>query len=96
MFIVIHFPDSDAAQYAGLSPAVIRHVFYSGTRITVYERLRASWSRRPPEDLLEPQSGGKLPQPSGQSLGLVPKLAMGAIAGATGQLVAVPADLIKV
>lgn len=31
-----------SAMYAGLSPALVRHVFYTGTRITVYEQLRSA------------------------------------------------------
>ncbi|KAG1660670.1 hypothetical protein FOA52_006831 [Chlamydomonas sp. UWO 241] len=65
--------------YAGLTPAVARHVVYSGTRIPVYEHLRAAWA---PGDGAQP--------------GVGTKLAAGATAGAIGQLVAVPADLVKV
>ena len=74
---------------------MIRHVFYSSTRISVYERLRESWSQRGWQD---PGLGdsGKQQHASGQTQRLLPKLVMGAIAGATGQLVAVPADLVKV
>ncbi|EFJ41445.1 hypothetical protein VOLCADRAFT_98630 [Volvox carteri f. nagariensis] len=61
--------------YAGLSPALIRHVFYTGTRITVYEWLRSAGT---------------------SSSCLASKLFMGLTAGAVGQAVAVPADLVKV
>ncbi|PNH09111.1 Mitochondrial uncoupling protein 4, partial [Tetrabaena socialis] len=70
--------------YAGLSPALVRHIFYTGTRITVYERLR-QYGAPPAEG-----SGG------GGGGGLAAKLAMGLTAGAVGQAVAVPADLVKV
>lgn len=64
--------------YTGLSPALVRHVFYTGTRISVYEALKARL------------------QADGQAPGLALKLGMGLTAGAVGQLVAVPADLVKV
>ncbi len=67
--------------YAGLAPAAVRHVFYSGTRITVYETLR-EWAR------------GRLGAERASGLGVA--LALGLTAGALGQAVAVPADLIKV
>lgn len=80
------------ALYSGLSPAIARHVVYTSTRITAYEQLRARWRRR--------QRQQKLGQPQGQepaaSPGVAAKLAMGLAAGAVGQLVAVPADLVKV
>lgn len=75
--------DGVAGLYAGLSPALARHVVYTGTRITIYEQLRDAWQARSP------------PLASG-SVELLPKLAMGLTAGALGQLVAVPADLVKV
>uniref|UniRef100_A0A7S0UVX9 Mitochondrial uncoupling protein 4 n=1 Tax=Polytomella parva TaxID=51329 RepID=A0A7S0UVX9_9CHLO len=65
--------------YAGLSPAITRHIFYTGTRITVYEQLRNHIS-------VDYQG----------SLGLGTKLLLGLTAGAIGQTIAVPADLIKV
>eukprot|EP00198_Chlamydomonas_reinhardtii_P002918 XP_001692254.1 uncoupling protein [Chlamydomonas reinhardtii] len=66
--------------YAGLAPALVRHIFYTGTRITVYEQLRRSYV------------GGL----SSGTVGLGAKLLMGLTAGAVGQAVAVPADLVKV
>lgn len=66
--------------YAGVSPAVMRHIPYSGTRIMVFESLR---------------SGMPLPLDS-TVLATVTKMGMGLVAGATGQFIAVPADLVKV
>jgi len=60
--------------YAGLSPALARHIPYSGTRILAYEALR-----------------GRL---GAEGLGSL--LALGAASGALGQIVAVPADVVKV
>eukprot|EP00884_Botryococcus_braunii_P007290 jgi/Botrbrau1/16562/Bobra.0385s0005.1 len=66
--------------YAGLGPAVARHIPYTGTRIVVYEYLRCAlrFSKK------------------GEDLPLVAKLGMGMTAGAVGQLVAVPTDLVKI
>eukprot|EP00955_Chlamydomonas_euryale_P090967 364586-Chlamydomonas_euryale.AAC.15 len=113
-----------AGLYAGVSPAVVRHWFYSGTRITMYEQLRVAWShsleRRQPQQQQQqqqrqqrelrqqeqrpqqqPEAQQQQPGPQQHGLGkqqpgLAAKLAMGATAGALGQLVAVPADLVKV
>uniref|UniRef100_A0A7S3R392 Uncharacterized protein n=1 Tax=Dunaliella tertiolecta TaxID=3047 RepID=A0A7S3R392_DUNTE len=68
--------------YAGLGPAVVRHVFYSGTRITVYESARAK---------IAAAGGG-----SSTSGSIATSLLLGLMAGGVGQLVAVPADLVKV
>ncbi|GIL79263.1 hypothetical protein Vretimale_16449 [Volvox reticuliferus] len=98
--------------YAGLSPALIRHVFYTGTRITVYEWLRSTVAAGPTSGLassststsssagdsgsrssgVEARGAGA----NGSGGGLGSKLLMGLTAGAVGQAVAVPADLIKV
>ena len=59
---------------------MLRHVPYTGTRIAVYSRLRQ----------LATDDAGHVRG------GVGAKLAMGAGAGAIGQLVAVPADLVKV
>lgn len=60
---------------AGVTPAVVRHIPYTGTRIAVYEQLRSA---------LGDSAGG-----------VAAKMGVGATAGAIGQLVAVPADLVK-
>mmetsp|Transcript_32687 Transcript_32687/g.92736 ORF Transcript_32687/g.92736 Transcript_32687/m.92736 type:complete len:313 (+) Transcript_32687:137-1075(+) len=70
-----------AGLYTGLKPAVIRHIPYSGTRILVFESLRN-------------RLDGKLTPGSG--LAVAAKMSMGLTAGAIGQLIAVPADLVKV
>ncbi|KAJ9505932.1 hypothetical protein QJQ45_017011 [Haematococcus lacustris] len=90
--------------YAGLAPAALRHVFYSGTRILVYEQLRGSWSRMGKAPAAEQQLGAQAaprqpPSPHTHptpGLGLGGAMLLGATAGAAGQLVAVPADLVKV
>ena len=64
--------------YRGCTPAMLRHVAYSPTRILVYESLRQTASAHDVGD------------------SLTAKLGFGAIAGSIGQLVAVPADLVKV
>mmetsp|Transcript_27735 Transcript_27735/g.65899 ORF Transcript_27735/g.65899 Transcript_27735/m.65899 type:complete len:252 (-) Transcript_27735:149-904(-) len=69
--------------YAGLKPALLRHIPYSGTRIMVFEQLR---------DVSRVEGGGSHAA-GGEILG---KMASGMVAGAAGQLVAVPADLVKV
>lgn len=61
---------------------MVRHVPYSGTRIVAYEALRSRF-------------GGSEAQQS-ESGGVATKMALGACAGALGQLVAVPADVVKV
>ncbi len=65
----------------------------SGTRISVYEHLRKSWVQRQQQGSGSSSGGGS---GGAQQVGLGPKLLMGLAAGATGQLAAVPADLIKV
>ncbi|GAX79946.1 hypothetical protein CEUSTIGMA_g7385.t1 [Chlamydomonas eustigma] len=111
--------------YSGLTPAIVRHIFYSGTRITTYEYLRSSWQRTASRSMQEAASEFSSSSSSGENLevaegtgtkayiapaasvknkasslpsdvGLLPKLLMGLTAGAVGQLVAVPADLVKV
>ncbi|GFR41597.1 hypothetical protein Agub_g2321, partial [Astrephomene gubernaculifera] len=99
--------------YAGLSPAILRHVFYTGTRITVYEQLRsASSSSSTCPSPTSPSSGassssspstgsngsrsGNSSTSSSSGGGVGSRLLMGLTAGAVGQAVAVPADLIKV
>lgn len=69
------------ALYAGLAPAVARHLPYTSVRVAVFEQLRAlaAGHTRPGE-----------PPP------LAATLACGLAAGALGQAAAVPADLVKV
>lgn len=72
--------------YAGLSPAVLRHLPYTGIRVLTFERLRS---------LAQRHFGGG----GGGSSGALPlpvTLAMGATSGGLAQLVAVPADLVKI
>ncbi|KAI4351238.1 hypothetical protein L6164_005615 [Bauhinia variegata] len=64
--------------YKGLSPAIIRHMFYTPVRIVAYEHLRNTVSA---------DSG---------SLSLTSKALVGGISGIIAQVIASPADLVKV
>ncbi|PQQ19521.1 mitochondrial uncoupling protein 3 [Prunus yedoensis var. nudiflora] len=64
--------------YKGLSPAILRHLFYTPIRIVGYEHLRSSLKT------------------DGASLSLPAKALSGGISGVVAQLVASPADLVKV
>lgn len=71
------------ALWRGLTPAVLRHVVYSGVRMGVYEKIRAP--------LLRWQGGGE-----GARLSLPLAVAAGMSSGAIGQFLASPTDLVKV
>eukprot|EP00887_Chlorella_sp_A99_P005802 scaffold1.g5802.t1 len=75
--------EGTAALFAGLSPAVLRHVPYTGIRVTAFEQLRSVAQAR-----LGLAPGAAPPLPA--------SLAIGLTAGALGQAAAVPADLVKV
>ncbi|KAK9935117.1 hypothetical protein M0R45_022231 [Rubus argutus] len=64
--------------YKGLSPAILRHLFYTPIRIVGYEHLRNSLK----------SDGGALSLPA--------KALSGGLSGVIAQLVASPADLVKV
>merc|ERR1719276_313370 len=66
--------------YAGVTPAVARHIPYTGFRAIGYEYIRAFFCGSAPKD--------QAPLPA--------KMAAGMSAGAIGQAIAVPCDLIKV
>ncbi|KAL8142317.1 hypothetical protein V2J09_015349 [Rumex salicifolius] len=68
--------------YLGLSPAIIRHLFYTPLRIVGYEHLR---------NLVLASSGG-----DAASLSLPTKALVGGFSGVIAQIVASPADLVKV
>ncbi|KAK4376676.1 hypothetical protein RND71_002972 [Anisodus tanguticus] len=70
--------DSVLGLYKGLSPAIIRHMFYTPIRIVNYEFLR---------NLLVHDD---------YTLSLSSKAVIGGISGAIAQVVASPADLVKV
>ncbi|CAN1187789.1 Mitochondrial uncoupling protein 3 [Linum perenne] len=65
--------------YQGLSPAIIRHLFYTPIRIVGYENLR---------NFVDGGGGG--------SISLFGKAVIGGASGAFAQIVASPADLVKV
>ena len=69
--------------WKGVSPAVGRHVIYSGVRMGTYEKMRAHFKKGS-------SSGGS------NSFPLYVSAACGMSAGAIGQFLASPADLIKV
>jgi solute carrier family 25 uncoupling protein 27 len=70
--------------------------FYVGTRITLYERLRTMYSSTTASSETKSAPEAVRSAPEAVQIGLAAKLAMGLTAGALGQLIAVPADLIKV
>lgn len=72
--------------YQGLSPAIIRHLIYTPIRIVGYENLR---------DVVVAAQGGRGDGDDG-SLSLPSKALIGGLSGVIAQVVASPADLIKV
>jgi solute carrier family 25 uncoupling protein 27 len=66
--------------YAGVTPAIARHIPYTGFRAIGYEYIRAFFCGDKPKDQAP----------------LLAKMAAGMSAGAIGQAIAVPCDLIKV
>jgi solute carrier family 25 (mitochondrial uncoupling protein), member 27 len=70
------------ALYAGVAPAITRHVLYTPVRVATFEGLKCRAT--------SPVGGG------GGDASLPVLLASGLAAGAAGQLVANPADLIKI
>lgn len=68
--------------YKGLSPAIIRHLFYTPIRIIGYENLKGLIVRSDANN--------------GESLPLVTKALLGGLSGVMAQVVASPADLVKV
>ncbi|KAL3687655.1 hypothetical protein R1sor_013964 [Riccia sorocarpa] len=64
--------------YRGLSPAVLRHTFYTSIRIVTYEQLRNRFD----DDK--------------HNLSVTRKALIGGVSGLIGQLIASPADLVKV
>lgn len=66
--------------WSGVTPAILRHVVYTGSRMTSYELLRNNVLRRNPD--------GKF--------ALWKSVIAGMTAGAFGQLIASPTDLVKV
>ncbi|CAE8614425.1 unnamed protein product, partial [Polarella glacialis] len=71
------------AVYAGLPPAVLRHIVYSSLRISLYEDLRVYFAAR------EGSERGAAPSMASRALA-------GLLAGGLAQAVASPADRIKV
>ncbi|KAL2633752.1 hypothetical protein R1flu_005231 [Riccia fluitans] len=63
--------------YRGLSPAVLRHTFYTSIRIVTYEQLRNHYDDE-------------------HNLSVPRKALIGGVSGLIGQMIASPADLVKV
>ncbi|CAA0202351.1 unnamed protein product [Arabidopsis thaliana] len=68
--------------YKGLSPAIIRHLFYTPIRIIAYENLKGLIVRSETNN--------------SESLPLATKALVGGFSGVIAQVVASPADLVKV
>eukprot|EP00039_Didymoeca_costata_P003747 m.69461 g.69461 ORF g.69461 m.69461 type:complete len:305 (+) comp12057_c0_seq2:107-1021(+) len=66
--------------YSGLFPACLRHVVYSGSRVMFYELLR--------ENVFKRDADGNFPLWKGMLAGMT--------AGAAGQFIATPTDVLKV
>ncbi|GBG61142.1 hypothetical protein CBR_g19218 [Chara braunii] len=92
--------------YRGLSPALVRHVIYTSSRIVIYEHLRDSLSHSHSRSR---QSGAPAAAAAagrgGEAMGgsavekevpVLLKAASGGLAGVVGQVIASPADLVKV
>jgi len=75
--------DGPRALYRGLSPAVLRHVPYTGTRVLLYEELKRA-------------AAGPAGAPDAGGVGIGAKLGMGFVSGGVAQAIAVPMDLAKV
>lgn len=69
--------------WRGLTPTTYRHVIYTGSRMTIYETLRDLYAN-PEKEQMDAQ------QLLARTIGL------GVFAGALGQLMASPVDLVKV
>eukprot|EP00238_Polyblepharides_amylifera_P009372 CAMPEP_0196599036 /NCGR_PEP_ID=MMETSP1081-20130531/94644_1 /TAXON_ID=36882 /ORGANISM="Pyramimonas amylifera, Strain CCMP720" /LENGTH=302 /DNA_ID=CAMNT_0041924781 /DNA_START=25 /DNA_END=930 /DNA_ORIENTATION=+ len=67
--------------FRGLSPAVARHVPYTGSRIVLYEQMRNCVATT---------------SESGKEASLLWKIGLGASAGALAQVIAMPTDVVKV
>jgi len=80
MFANIAKTEGVAGLYAGVTPAVARHIPYTGFRAIGYEYIRAFFCGDKPKDQAP----------------LLAKMAAGMTAGGIGQAIAVPCDLIKV
>lgn len=66
--------------WSGVTPAILRHVVYTGSRMTAYELLRNNVLRRNPDG----------------TFALWKSVIAGMTAGAFGQFIASPTDLVKV
>jgi solute carrier family 25 uncoupling protein 27 len=78
-----------AGLWLGIAPAVLRHVPYTGIRVMTFEQLRILAQQRWSANAA---TAGR----QGPQLPLLVSLTIGLTAGGVAQLVAVPADLIKV
>ncbi|KAF7259315.1 hypothetical protein EG68_03614, partial [Paragonimus skrjabini miyazakii] len=88
--------------WQGLSPALLRHLIYTGTRVPIYEFIRQDVFNLPPAAHFtvkadEAESFAASTAPTEQNYGFVIRAAVaGVMAGALAQFLASPTDLIKV
>lgn len=80
----IAWKEGPRSLYTGLFPAILRHVPYTGVRITLFEALKDIYNKKAGRDCESP------------ALPLGPSLAFGLLSGGIGQLVAVPCDVVKI
>lgn len=82
-----------SALFTGLAPALLRHLIYTPTRIVLYEQLRQAAATH---NNSKHSSLSSYSESSSLSVTMGQRLLCGASSGALGQLIASPADLIKV
>ncbi|TGZ75445.1 hypothetical protein CRM22_000390 [Opisthorchis felineus] len=85
--------------WQGLSPALVRHLIYTGSRVPVYEIIRRDVFDLPPAAHFAVKSDGteKNYPPPDRNPGFVVRAAFaGVMAGAFAQFLASPTDLVKV
>lgn len=76
-----------SALYAGLSPAILRHLPYTSIRVSTFETIR-NWAQRRQQNSIHADHNSAIPLPY--------LLGAGMFSGALAQAVATPADLLKV
>jgi solute carrier family 25 uncoupling protein 27 len=80
MFVSIIKTEGLSGMFAGVTPAIARHIPYTGFRAIGYEHIRGVFCGSVPKDQAP----------------LWARMASGMTAGGIGQAIAVPLDLIKV
>ena len=84
--------------WQGISPSLMRHVVYSGVRLTVYEKLREYVVKSSTGVIIPGNSNNQAKDQlsSRTQLALHHRIICGMTSGAIGQFCASPADLVKV